>query len=52
LWAGGFSASDGTYTGYVNFGGQTIAEKDQTGALTEYIFAGGKRLARPGQHAT
>jgi hypothetical protein len=48
----GAPASDGTYTEYVSFGGQTIAEKDQTGALTGYLFAGGKRLARPVQHAT
>lgn len=34
------------YTEYVNFGGQTIAEKDQTGAWTDYIFANGKRIAK------
>ncbi len=42
----GSPASDGTYTEYVSFNGETIAEKDQTGALTDYIFAGGKRIAR------
>ncbi len=38
--------ADSTYTEYVSFGGQTIAEKDQTGAFTDYIFAGGNRIAK------
>ena len=34
------------YTEYVNFGGQTIAERDQTGNWTDYIYANGKKIAK------
>jgi RHS repeat-associated protein len=40
------SNADGTFTEYVDFGGQPIAEKDQTGAWTDYIYADGKKIAR------
>jgi len=35
----------GNFTEYVYFSGEPIAEKDQSGAWTDYIFAGGKRVA-------
>jgi hypothetical protein len=31
---------------YVYFGGMPIAEKDGSGNWTDYIFAGGRRLAK------
>lgn len=38
--------ADGTFTEYVSFGGQPIAEKDQLGAWTDYIYANGQKIAR------
>ena len=38
--------ADGTFTEYVNFGGMTLAEKDQTGSWSDYIYANGKKIAR------
>ncbi len=40
------SNADGTFTAYVDFGGQPIAEVDQSGAWTDYIYANGKKIAR------
>jgi RHS repeat-associated protein len=40
--------ADGTYTEYVNFGGMTLAEKDENGVWTDYIYANGKKIARTG----
>jgi RHS repeat-associated protein len=34
------------FTEYVHFGSNVIAEKDQTGGWTDYIVAGGKRIAK------
>jgi len=36
----------GTYTEYVDFGGQPMAEKDQAGNWTDYIYADGRKIAR------
>jgi RHS repeat-associated protein len=38
--------SDGTFTEYVYFGGQPIAEKDQLGNWTDYIVANGRKIAK------
>lgn len=38
----------GTFTEYVGFNGEPIAEKDQAGTWADYIFAGGKRIAKTG----
>jgi len=42
------SNASGTFTEYVDFGGQPMAEKDQTGAWTDYIYANGQKIARLG----
>ena len=36
----------GVYTEYVSFGGNVIAEKNEAGDWTDYIYADGKRIAR------
>jgi RHS repeat-associated protein len=38
--------ADGTYTVYASFGGHVIAEQDDAGQWTDYIFANGSRIAR------
>jgi RHS repeat-associated protein len=40
------SGADGSYTEYVAFGGQIIAERDQAGAWTDYIVANGAKIAK------
>ena len=35
-----------TSTEYIYFGGEPIAEKDQSGSWTDYIYAEGKKIAR------
>ncbi len=40
--------ADGTYTEYVNFGGVTLAELDQTGSWWDYIYANGAKIAKVG----
>ncbi len=41
------------FTEYIYFGSDVVAEKDQAGAWTDYIFAGGRRIAKaPGVVAT
>ncbi len=41
---GNFASSQ--YTEYVWDGGQVLAEKDQTGAWVDYIYANGKKIAK------
>ncbi len=36
----------GTYTEYLSFGGGTIAERDQNGNWTDYVYANGHKIAR------
>lgn len=38
--------ANGNFTEYVRFGGVTLAEKDQAGVWTDYIYANGKQIAR------
>jgi RHS repeat-associated protein len=38
--------ADGTFTEYVYFGGQVIAERDDSYQWTDYVFAGDRRIAR------
>jgi len=40
------SNADGTFREYVSFNGQPLAEKDQTGAWTDYIYANAEKIAR------
>ena len=40
------STSDGNWTEYIYFGGQTIAEKTQDGSWSDYIYANGQKIAR------
>jgi YD repeat-containing protein len=40
-----FLASGNTFREYAYFGGQMLAEHDQTGAWTDYIYANGKKIA-------
>ena len=37
--------ADGSFVDYVGFGGHPIAEKDQTGAWTDYVYVNGKKIA-------
>ena len=39
------NADGSAFTEYVDFGGQPIAEKDQSGNWTDYIYADGKKIA-------
>jgi hypothetical protein len=34
------------FTEYYHFGGSVLAEQDQAGHWTDYIYAGGKRIAK------
>lgn len=38
--------SGGAWTEYINFGGLTVAEKNNMGNWTDYIFANGQRIAK------
>jgi hypothetical protein len=38
--------ASGSWTEYVFFGGQVVAEKSSSGDWTDYIFAGGQRIAK------
>jgi RHS repeat-associated protein len=38
--------ADGTYTEYLNFNGQIIAEHNSDGSWNDYIFANGRRIAQ------
>lgn len=40
------SNADGTFTEYVYFGGKVISERDDAEQWTDYVFAGGSRIAR------
>jgi RHS repeat-associated protein len=40
------SNADGTYTEYVSFSGQPVAEKDQNGNWTDYVVANGQKIAK------
>ncbi|MBS1800479.1 MAG: hypothetical protein JSS95_11715 [Acidobacteria bacterium] len=42
----GKNGADGSSTGYVTFGGSVLAERNQDGAWTNYIYANGGRIAR------
>lgn len=37
--------ANGTFTEYVYFNGQPIAEKDQSGTWTDHVYANGKKIA-------
>jgi RHS repeat-associated protein len=39
------SNADGAFTEYADFGGQIIAEKDQNGNWTDYVYANGRKIA-------